>query len=79
GFYKNGKIDGEWNYYDETGKKVGAGIFNNGSGVLNSFFPDGKLEYETHYVNNKKDGTERIFDKKGKIIKVDIFKNGEKQ
>ena len=77
GWFKNNLIDSSWNYFDEYGRIITQGKFNNGTGILVSWFPNGKLMRKTMYKSNEKDGKELIYNYKGEIEKIKIYKNGK--
>ncbi|MDY8134966.1 nicotinic acid mononucleotide adenyltransferase [Aquimarina sp. 2201CG5-10] len=52
GFYKDGKLHGEWKSYDTTGKKIAMGQYNSGVKTGKWFFwNNGKLS-EVNYADN---------------------------
>ncbi len=53
GFYKDGKVHGQWVSYDENGKKVSLGQYDNGVRVGKWFFWTGSDLTEVDYSANK--------------------------
>jgi antitoxin component YwqK of YwqJK toxin-antitoxin module len=53
GFYKNGKVHGEWVSYDITGKKVAIGKYENGKKVGKWFFWSGANLLEVDYTDTR--------------------------
>jgi len=53
GYYKKGKFDGKWHYYNENGFIIGIGQFDNGNGILKTFYPySNKIHSITYFENN---------------------------
>ena len=52
GFYKNGKLHGQWISYNAEGEKVAQGTYDNGVKVDTWYFYDGKSLSEISYENN---------------------------
>jgi antitoxin component YwqK of YwqJK toxin-antitoxin module len=77
GEYVKGLFQGRWEYFNETGLKVGEGNFIRGSGKQKAFNRKGKLAHEVTYRNNVKDGTETYFDAEGKPVKQVEWQHGK--
>jgi antitoxin component YwqK of YwqJK toxin-antitoxin module len=52
GFFRDGKLHGEWVMYNEDGKKVAIGQYNQGIKTGKWFFWEGELLREVDYNNN---------------------------
>ncbi len=52
GFFKDGKLDGEWISYDSRGNKLSEGTYLNGSKTGKWFFWNGNSLSEVDYSNN---------------------------
>ena len=76
GEYLEGQIHGHWAYYDDYGRTVGDGEFDNGLGTLFKYYPSGKVQRSVDYRNSVKDGKELFFDELGNITDEIIFKEG---
>lgn len=77
GFYNKGLYDKTWTYWNEIGLKIGEGVFENGSGKLTSWYPNGKIMRETLFINNEKNGESLWYNKQGVLEKKYLFSNGE--
>ena len=64
GFYLNGKLHGEWKMYDEAGKKIAMGRYDEGTRTGKWFFWEGEALQEVAYVENK-------------IVNITKWKNAE--
>jgi len=53
GFYKNKKLHGTWNKYNEEGIKITKATYHNGTKVGNWMFLNNGILSEVHYENNK--------------------------
>lgn len=53
GFYKNGKVHGEWISYDMNGEKVAIGKYENGKKVGKWFFWSGVDLMEVDYTDTR--------------------------
>lgn len=53
GFYKDGKVHGEWVSYDVNGKKVAIGKYENGAKVGKWFFWSGSDLLEVDYTDTR--------------------------
>lgn len=73
GTYKNGMMDGKWVYYDENEMPVGEANFNQGTGLMTTFY-NGEVIRETHYVKNQKEGDEIEYDGHGNVTKTTTYK-----
>ena len=79
GYYKKGKFDGEWHYYNENGFPVGIGQFDNGNGVLTTFYPySDNIQSITYFENNQKNGIEIVLSIDGDTIEKNYYKNDVK-
>jgi Uncharacterized protein conserved in bacteria len=74
GFYKNGMMDGEWNYYDENEMPVGHAVFQQGTGKMTTYH-NGEVVKVTNYVKNKKEGDETEYDGQGNVVKTITYHN----
>ncbi|GAA4115738.1 hypothetical protein GCM10022393_16050 [Aquimarina addita] len=52
GFYKGGKLHGEWKSYDASGKKIAMGQYNKGIKTGKWFFWKGEQLSEVNYTDN---------------------------
>lgn len=79
GNYKNGKFHGKWYYYNENGFLVGVGQFDNGKGVLQTYYPySDKIHSITNFENNQKNGLEIVLSIDGDTIEKNYYKNDVK-
>jgi antitoxin component YwqK of YwqJK toxin-antitoxin module len=53
GFYKNGKVDGQWIAYDENGAKKSIGTFENGIKTGKWFFWNNNMLNEVDYSESR--------------------------
>jgi len=53
GFYKNGKVHGQWILYDENGSKKSIGLYDNGKKIGKWFFWNDKNLNEVDYSNSR--------------------------
>lgn len=53
GFYKNGKLQGEWTSYDVNGKKTAMAVYDQGQKTGKWFFWNDSVLSEVDYSNNK--------------------------
>lgn len=67
GNYKQGMFEGRWIWLSQEGKIVGEGNFSKGTGIVKSFYLNGKLAAITPYTSNEKDGQEVAWDDSGNI------------
>ena len=74
GFYKNGMMDGEWNYYDENEMPVGHAVFQQGTGKMTTY-QNGEVVKVTNYVKNMKEGDEIEYDGHDNIVKTTTYHN----
>lgn len=74
GFYKNGMMDGEWNYYDENEMPVGHAVFQQGTGTMTTY-QNGEVIKVTHYVKNKKEGDEIEYDGHDHVLKTITYRS----
>ena len=74
GFYKNGMMDGEWNYYDENEMPVGHAVFQQGTGTMTTY-QNGEVVKVTHYVKNQKQGDEIEYDGHDNVVKTTTYRD----
>ena len=74
GSYKNGMMDGEWNYYDENEMPVGHAVFQQGTGKMTTY-QNGEVVKVTNYVKNMKEGDEIEYDGHGNVVKTTTYHN----
>jgi antitoxin component YwqK of YwqJK toxin-antitoxin module len=53
GFYKNGKLQGEWTSYDVNGNKTALAVYNQGQKTGKWFFWNQAVLSEVDYSNNQ--------------------------
>lgn len=72
GNYRNGKRDGQWYSWYNTGKPWSETYFENGvkNGPTKTWFENGKLRYEGQFTNDIKTGTWKYYDENGNLAKV---------
>jgi antitoxin component YwqK of YwqJK toxin-antitoxin module len=78
----NGRANGEWVFYDASGKVTKKGSYKNGikNGIWNYFITDLNSEYGkiTGYLDgNLKIGKWFYYDKDDKLIKEELYYNGQ--
>ena len=76
GFYNKGLYDKTWTYWSQIGLKIGEGKYENGTGKLVSWYPNGKVMREIYFKENEKDGEEIHYLQDGSIEKSLIYENG---
>jgi antitoxin component YwqK of YwqJK toxin-antitoxin module len=72
--------EGEWKYYHQNSKVLMTiENYKNGKleGVLQAFYPDGKIAEETTYKNGVKNGPYKKYTTKGIVLEESTYKNGE--
>lgn len=77
GQYKKGIFDGRWLWMSEEGRIVGEGFFENGKGVVRSYYLRGQRAAVTHYTQNEKDGLETAWDDSGRLTLRRTWKMGK--
>jgi len=77
GHYKKGIFDGRWLWMSEEGRIVGEGFFENGKGVVKSYYLRGQRAAVTHYTGNEKDGLETAWDDSGRVTLSRTWKMGK--
>jgi len=90
GNYKDGKINGLWEYYHENGqlerkgnwkgeKWVGQGKFKDGKEdeVYESFYDDGQLRLKANVKEGKFNGLSEWYDGDGQLQSKECYKNGD--
>lgn len=77
GFYNKGLYQNTWTYWNARGLKIGEGKFENGNGILTSWFPNGKVSREINFKNNEKDGVALWYNKNGELVKKYFYSLGE--
>jgi antitoxin component YwqK of YwqJK toxin-antitoxin module len=67
---KDGKRDGTWYYYSETGLELSMTVYKNGikNGHSVVKYPDGRIHYYGEYKDDKMIGVWKTYDEKGKIV-----------
>jgi antitoxin component YwqK of YwqJK toxin-antitoxin module len=76
GYYKKGNFDSTWRYYSENGFLIGIGHFDNGRGVLKTYYPySDKIHSITNFENNKKNGLEIVLSMNGDTIAKNYYKD----
>jgi len=70
GGHYRGKYHGTWEYFDFQGIKVGEATFDKGTGVMNAYHHNGRINKEIHYLDNVKHGTETTWDPEGELVSV---------
>ncbi|MFN8845193.1 MAG: toxin-antitoxin system YwqK family antitoxin, partial [Chryseotalea sp.] len=91
-YFDNGKIKTRISYKDDfvwqvlvtndtLGNKLDELTIDNGNGVLNTYYPNGKIQSKTDFVNGMPNGKSKFFFESGKeqgyVTMVDGQKNGE--
>jgi antitoxin component YwqK of YwqJK toxin-antitoxin module len=71
GEYREGKFDGKWEYWNETGGKIYEANYMNDtlSGDYTTWYPTGAKCEQGKYSENKRTGLWRMFDENGSVIK----------
>lgn len=83
---KNGKRDGEWNFYNKNGDVIRVVNYDYGNEIssnipqkVEEFFEyhsNGRIKTRGNTLDGKKDGVFTYYNPKGKIIKSVLFSNG---
>lgn len=75
GNYVNGKRDGQWYSWYETGKPWSETFFDKGikNGATKTWHETGRLRYEGQYANDKEVGIWKYYDEKGNLIRAVNF------
>lgn len=78
GFYSMGLFDGVWLYYEANGLLIGKGLFENGSGNLESYFVgSSKIKSSTAYQRNLRNGKSIEFNADGMVESIRYFKDDQ--
>lgn len=77
-YSRNGKPNGAGKFYNERGKLVYEGTFENGLpvGTLYQYYMNGNVHNEMHYTGGKLDGVQHIYDKNGDMTVEIMFNDG---
>ena len=78
--YKDGKKDGTFKLYSETGKKIILETpYKDGkeNGIEKAYYPAGELLVETPYKDGKKDGIMKAYYENGELLEEIIFENNK--
>ena len=69
-FDAEGKRQGEWKYYYETGTLWSLGSYDHGlkTGRKEVYWPDGKLRYEGYFTNDQKSGHWIFYKEDGSVL-----------
>ncbi len=83
---RNGKRDGEWNFYDKNGDITNVIVYDFGKEIssnipqkmneLIEYHPNGRIKIKGNTLDGEKDGIFTYYNPKGKIIKSVLFSNG---
>lgn len=70
GTYKDGKMTGKWEFWDDNGNKYCEVYFNNDvyNGSFRSWHANGNLKEAGHYSNNYKTGKWIAYDETGNVL-----------
>ena len=74
--YKNGEISGEMNTYFENGGIFYKRDYNDGEGIMTSYYSNGNINSEGRYRQRKKEGIWKFYDKSGNLVVTEEYKNG---
>lgn len=69
GFYKDGKLHGEWEMFDEKGQKVALGTYDMGKRTGKWLFWEHKLLREVDFTDNRITSVVQHKDSKSVVIK----------
>lgn len=77
GYYKEGRIVGQWKWFYKTGDPRGTGSFDDEEqkhGEWTRYHPNGQLWDEGLFEHGKKKGTWTVYDESGEVLKTQVFK-----
>ena len=77
---ENDKMIGEWDVYNENGKVIGKGAFNDEfkkEGEWNWYYESGILKANEHYVSGELDGVLHYYQVNGRLDQVIHYNKGE--
>tara|TARA_Y100001935_G_scaffold255119_1_gene266629 strand:+ start:1830 stop:2189 length:360 start_codon:yes stop_codon:yes gene_type:complete len=69
GYYKDGKLHGEWEMFDEKGQKVAVGTYDMGKRAGKWLFWEGKMLKEVDFTDNRIASVVQLKDSEGVVIK----------
>ncbi len=72
GMMKNGKRDGLWSSFYESGGKWSETTFTEGikNGKTTTWFENGQMRYDGFYTNDNESGKWTFWDEKGKVLQA---------
>jgi antitoxin component YwqK of YwqJK toxin-antitoxin module len=77
--YNRGILNGTCRNWDFNGHPLASDEFRNGTGVLHSFYPDGRLSDECPYVMGRRHGVEREWYPSGELNADAAYEAGEQE
>ena len=80
GSYKNGKRDGAWVFYYQSGHLQSKGNLKNRNkeGVWVSYYDNGQLSYKGNFKNGKRDGAWVSYNDNGQLFAKGNYKDDKK-
>jgi len=78
GQYTDGLYDGDWEYYEADGIRVGYAHFNKGNGQQVALhYGSQKKRIVINFEDNEKNGEEIWYNRDGTVEKIFLYKNGK--
>jgi len=78
GNYTNGKPDGEFIYYDHNQNELGRFEIKNGTGTMQTFWPNKKVATRQHLYQGAADGLYQELTNRGKVVVEGRFRSDQK-
>jgi len=77
--YRNGKLDGPWEDFNEDGQLNYRENYKDGEldGLQESFHDNGQLETRGNFIDGKQEGLWEEFDTNGNLTKTEMYRNEE--
>jgi len=75
--YINGKYNGLIREYNLNGNLIKKGQFNSGTGLLTTFYDNGKIKSIEHYNNMNQDGEWKKFYENGNLMEISNWRNNQ--
>jgi uncharacterized protein len=68
GSFTDGKPDGDFIYYDKAGTELGRFDIHDGTGTMETYYPNKKVSSKTHMVAGAMDGVYQELTQRGKVV-----------
>mgnify|MGYP002780795241 CR=1 FL=1 len=74
--YKNNKLIEIIEVFDSSGNKLSPGLFNDGNGLVNIYYPNGAIYKQGHFKNGLKSGYWKFYNEKGDLLDSTLYEEG---